>query len=543
MHDIKLIVNDKDHFKVHRAVLAAGSDYFKAMFQSEMTESTSSVVSLKLDDPQGFPSMLKFLYTGTIATSTLSFGQIESLLRLADMYQIPTLLRALLNLITTTIDANNCLRLLFTQLFLGDCWITLRKECIKTAAINSLYVCHQPEFLKIPFDVLSDILDHSDVLVPNQSMLYSALHRWSIKSLQNDSDNEISKYMIPELYADAITKCNNVYKNPSAIICYLADGSEQYTTMTINATNSLLKVTPHIMIGILVMDDDTKIVMMNNIDRKYHYRVICKRTSKSPLIKDWNPTQYKLDIIKFSHDGFQEVYWMDSDTIVYKDMTSSLYAFRLSTQLFYFILDHVMYDNCFMSKWHEQHRDTFIPQACFMGFKSSSMTLFFSLWKQAWDTWTQPQAFSSYKDPNPTFPGSAFCIEQYALGNAVHNFIVEKSSAINESLISRHIYTIERNLIALDVPDPKQEQQIYTTSKLRSIARQLPCTSSVPRCVPFVYSFIRSSSYNWSCILSSLSTANQPNGSVVIDRFFNCLLHFYNQNYDVGYQWYLKNLS
>ncbi|CAF1492807.1 unnamed protein product [Didymodactylos carnosus] len=195
-------------------------------------------------------------------------------------------------------------------------------------------------------------------------MLYSALHRWSITTSRNDSeddsDTEISKYMMPELYANSIRKCNNVYKNPSAIICYLTDGSEQYTTMAISAINSLLKVTPRIMIGLLVMEDDMKMLMMNNIDQKYHYRIICKQTSKSPLIKDWNPTQYKLDIIKFSHDGFQEVYWMDSDTIVYKDMTSSLYAFRLFTQVFYFILDHVMYHNCFMRKWREQHRDTIL---------------------------------------------------------------------------------------------------------------------------------------------------------------------------------------
>ncbi|CAF1066130.1 unnamed protein product [Didymodactylos carnosus] len=165
MHDIKLIVNDKDHFKAHRVVLAAGSDYFKAMFQSGMTESTCNVVSLKLDDPQGFPSMLKFLYTGTIVTSTLPFGQIESLLKLADMYQIPTLLKALLNLTTTTIDANNCLRLLFMQQFLGDRWITLRKECVKTAAINFLEIARKV-LLKLLFAPKMDREREIEIFTP-----------------------------------------------------------------------------------------------------------------------------------------------------------------------------------------------------------------------------------------------------------------------------------------------------------------------------------------------------------------------------------------
>jgi hypothetical protein len=35
-----------------------------------------------------------------------------------------------------------------------------------------------------------------------------------------------------------------------------------------------------------------------------------------------------------------------------------------------------MYDEHFLNKWREQHPETFIPQACFMGFKSTIIKSF-----------------------------------------------------------------------------------------------------------------------------------------------------------------------
>jgi hypothetical protein len=317
MYDIELIINDNQHYKAHRSILAAGSDYFKNFFQSQSNESNNNTISLQVNETEAFPSMLKFLYTGTIPRSTLNFDQIESLLKLADIYHIPTLLKTLIDLITEKIDANNCLRLLFLQDFLGNQWTTIRKNSIRIAAINFLYICHQTEFLKLLFAVLSDILEHSEIVIANQSMFHSALMRWSQSQSKTNDATVIYQYMISDLYEDSFKKSNEIYKIPSAIVCFLADGTEKYTNMTINAINSFLKLTPHVMIGLLLMDLNTKIFVLNKIDRIYHYRIICKQVSKPEKIKNWNPTQYKMDIIKFAHDGFQEIYWMDSDTIVY----------------------------------------------------------------------------------------------------------------------------------------------------------------------------------------------------------------------------------
>jgi len=56
---------------------------------------------------------------------------------------------------------------------------------------------------------------------------------------------------------------------------------------------------------------------------------------------NWNPTQYKLDLVKFA-DKYETIVWLDSDVIVYEDMTSLLHEFQSSPKQYAFTKDHVM---------------------------------------------------------------------------------------------------------------------------------------------------------------------------------------------------------
>ena len=127
MYDFELILKGKQRFKVHRAILAAGSDYFKTYFQNP----SENNLEIKIDEIEAFPWMLKFLYTGTFPQSTVTFDQIESLMKLATTYQIPILLQTLINLMTEKIDGNNCLHLLFMEKYFQDQWVNIRKIAIE----------------------------------------------------------------------------------------------------------------------------------------------------------------------------------------------------------------------------------------------------------------------------------------------------------------------------------------------------------------------------------------------------------------------------
>ena len=88
--------------------------------------------------------------------------------------------------------------------------------------------------------------------------------------------------------------------------------------------------------------------------------------------------------------------------------------------------DHVMKDVTFLSLWKFQNSGEpapTIPQSCFMGFKASVLRGFLACWEREWAAWLTPEPFAAHKDPRPHFRGSAFCIEQYALGVALRTYL------------------------------------------------------------------------------------------------------------------------
>ena len=84
--DIELIVADRT-FPAHKAIVAARSPVFGAMFRSDMIESRTNRVNIDDTDPFTFEVFLKFVYTGKLDCSSFS----PQLLQIADKYQVESL--------------------------------------------------------------------------------------------------------------------------------------------------------------------------------------------------------------------------------------------------------------------------------------------------------------------------------------------------------------------------------------------------------------------------------------------------------------------
>jgi len=210
----------------------------------------------------------------------------------------------------------------------------------------------------------------------------------------------------------------------SIVVCFLFDGSDKYNRMTLNAVNSFLSTTPHIKVGLLFPQNyDENIVVSQLTDPS---RAAVRRFQNH--FQSWNPTQHKLDIIKFS-DEFTTIFWLDSDAIVYHDLTDLLLKFHTSPCKVAFMKDHVCYNPQFLNVWLDWRKisDPFIPQASFMGFKKEIMPTFFAAWEETWRKWIEPVPFLNYPDPVPSFPGSAFCTEQYALGMVLESDLLTRA--------------------------------------------------------------------------------------------------------------------
>ena len=86
--DVELVVSGVS-FKAHRAILAARSPVFAAMFASTMSESVTGRVDIPDVSPETFAQFLQFIYTGRLDTPCFANEQLGSC---ADKYNIKTLI-------------------------------------------------------------------------------------------------------------------------------------------------------------------------------------------------------------------------------------------------------------------------------------------------------------------------------------------------------------------------------------------------------------------------------------------------------------------
>lgn len=82
--DVEIVAGSKV-FKAHRAVLAASSPYFQAMFAGGLCEQDQNSVQLHSMSPNVFDYLLSFIYSGRI---DISEGNVQEIMVAADMLEL-----------------------------------------------------------------------------------------------------------------------------------------------------------------------------------------------------------------------------------------------------------------------------------------------------------------------------------------------------------------------------------------------------------------------------------------------------------------------
>ena len=104
------ITCEGEHFKCHKAILAARSKYFESMFRSDMAESSQSSIVLNDISAKAFALLLEFIYTGSLSDS--SDLKSTELLTLADRFLFDDLKLACEAAISKTVGLSNAVELL-----------------------------------------------------------------------------------------------------------------------------------------------------------------------------------------------------------------------------------------------------------------------------------------------------------------------------------------------------------------------------------------------------------------------------------------------
>lgn len=98
------------NFQAHKIILAASSDYFRAMFTKEgMLESDQRTININGISAIGIENVLNFIYTAKIS---LTLSNVQEVLAAANYFQLSTIVDACLNFLEGELDTENCIDML-----------------------------------------------------------------------------------------------------------------------------------------------------------------------------------------------------------------------------------------------------------------------------------------------------------------------------------------------------------------------------------------------------------------------------------------------
>uniref|UniRef100_A0A3B5A542 Kelch repeat and BTB domain containing 3 n=1 Tax=Stegastes partitus TaxID=144197 RepID=A0A3B5A542_9TELE len=164
----------QDHsFPCHRCVLAACSDFFRAMFEVDMRERDDGSVTLGNQCQVAVASFLDFAYSGEML---ITDGNVDMLFQLASFLQVTVLSRACSDFLIRTMDLCNCLSLLSLAEAYGSS--TLLHSANEFVVQNFSDLSESQDFLDMQACLRSDALN-----VSSEEAVVMSLLRWTRHNL------------------------------------------------------------------------------------------------------------------------------------------------------------------------------------------------------------------------------------------------------------------------------------------------------------------------------------------------------------------------
>ncbi|XP_065266055.1 kelch-like protein 1 isoform X2 [Emys orbicularis] len=157
----------------HRLVLSSVSDYFAAMFTSDVCEAKQEEIKMEGIDPNALWDLVQFAYTGCLE---LKEDTIENLLAAACLLQLPQVVEVCCHFLMKLLHPSNCLGI---RAFADAQGCTdLMNVAHSYTMENIMEVIRNQEFLLLPAEELHKLLASDDVNVPDEETIFHALMMW-----------------------------------------------------------------------------------------------------------------------------------------------------------------------------------------------------------------------------------------------------------------------------------------------------------------------------------------------------------------------------
>ncbi|KAJ8389552.1 hypothetical protein AAFF_G00117890 [Aldrovandia affinis] len=170
--DVTLHVQGVD-FPCHRVVLAAATNYFRAMFCNDLKEKHEDRILIHGVDAETMRILLDYTYTSKVL---ITKHNVQKTLEAASLFQFLRMVDACAKFLAEALLPDNCVGVLR----LADAHsLAALKTRVQNYIVRkfSRVVAHE-EFLELPCDVLANILQRDDLDVTEEEMVFETVMRW-----------------------------------------------------------------------------------------------------------------------------------------------------------------------------------------------------------------------------------------------------------------------------------------------------------------------------------------------------------------------------
>ncbi|KPP66403.1 kelch repeat and BTB domain-containing protein 3-like [Scleropages formosus] len=186
----------------HRCVLAACSDFFRAMFEVNMRERDDGSVTMSNLSPKAIRAFLDFAYTGQ---TEITEDNVDMFFQLSSFLQVSILSKACSDFLIKTLELSNCLQLLAIAEGYGSA--CLQQRAIEFVMQNFHALSKTPDFLDISPAVLERCLAADELQVPDEETVLKAVLLWTkhdLEARRRHLPHLVSKVRLHQLPADAL---------------------------------------------------------------------------------------------------------------------------------------------------------------------------------------------------------------------------------------------------------------------------------------------------------------------------------------------------
>ncbi|XP_053353461.1 kelch-like protein 6 [Clarias gariepinus] len=170
--DVVLSVQD-EKFYCHRAVLAATSLYFRAMFCTDLREKHEQCVNIKGIDAEDMKTLLDYTYTSKVH---ITKDNVQKTLEAASLFQFPRVMDVCARFLAESLHPENCVGVL--RLADTHSLVELKARVHEYIVQNFERVVEHDEVLELPLDVLLELLQRDELAVSDEECVYEVAMRW-----------------------------------------------------------------------------------------------------------------------------------------------------------------------------------------------------------------------------------------------------------------------------------------------------------------------------------------------------------------------------